>query len=202
MMLVTETTKAIVNAGLKEAMPEVPKEEVIRLKMYLQTWAMKTSRQKILIELMKVIVEIVVGLIEVEVTLDKIHPGYILIETMINSMFSNQLFFSLQGKPRGQLALSASETVQNTNNSNPSKKQSSTASMSSSSSRKPKTELNLRDRLTQQLVSGQAECMVCLEKIKPKNATWHCDGECYQVFHIHCIKKWSKIARTDDGGWR
>ena len=45
-------------------------------------------------------------------------------------------------------------------------------------------------------------CLVCLEKIRPKNATWHCDGECFQVFHIHCIKKWSKIARTNDGGWR
>ena len=24
----------------------------------------------------------------------------------------------------------------------------------------------------------------------------------FTVFHIHCIKKWSKIARTEDGGWR
>ena len=56
---------------------------------------------------------------------------------------------------------------------------------------------------TLQLVAGQAECMVCLEKIRPTNATWHCDGECFQVFHIHCIKKWSKTARTEDqGGWR
>jgi transcriptional repressor NF-X1 len=23
-----------------------------------------------------------------------------------------------------------------------------------------------------------------------------------QVFHIHCIKKWAKTARTEDGGWR
>ena len=44
-------------------------------------------------------------------------------------------------------------------------------------------------------------CLVCLEKIRPKNATWHCDGECFQVFHIHCIKKWSKTTRTNEG-WR
>ena len=60
---------------------------------------------------------------------------------------------------------------------------------------------NLRERLIQQLVGGEAECMVCLDKIKPKNATWDCQN-CYQVFHIHCIKKWANSQENDDGGWR
>merc|ERR1712223_1225404 len=102
-----------------------------------------------------------------------------------------------QGKAKGQLALSA---YQASSKKRPSS--SSAAKKSSAEVAGGHHSLNLKDRLTQQLVAGQAECMVCLEKIRPKNATWHCDGECFQVFHIHCIKKWSKIARTEDGGWR
>ena len=59
---------------------------------------------------------------------------------------------------------------------------------------------NLRDRLTQQLVAGKAECMVCLDKIKLAHATWDCQ-HCYQVFHIHCVKKWAKTQLQDEG-WR
>lgn len=50
--------------------------------------------------------------------------------------------------------------------------------------------LGLRERLISQLVTGEAECMVCLEKIKPRLATWDC-RQCYQVFHIQCIVKWA-----------
>ena len=55
---------------------------------------------------------------------------------------------------------------------------------------------NLRERLIRQLVGGEAECMVCLDKIKPKHATWDCE-QCYQVFHIHCIKKWGKSQEVE-----
>lgn len=43
--------------------------------------------------------------------------------------------------------------------------------------------------------------MVCLDRVKQQHATWDCH-KCYQIFHIHCIKKWSKTAKTDTGGWR
>ena len=104
----------------------------------------------------------------IEVILDHTAGYKFIFLEYILVFFYNVLFniiFYLQGKPRGQLALFASQTA------SPSKK---------SSLKKSKSDLSLRDRLTQQLVSGQAECMVCLEKIRPKNATWHCDGECYQ----------------------
>ena len=41
---------------------------------------------------------------------------------------------------------------------------------------------------------------VCIES----NFIFFSDGECFQVFHIHCIKKWSKdsSSRTEEGGWR
>jgi len=61
--------------------------------------------------------------------------------------------------------------------------------------------VDLRARLSEQLVRGMTECMVCLDRVKQTHATWDCHN-CYQVFHIHCIKKWSKTAQTDTGGWR
>jgi transcriptional repressor NF-X1 len=60
---------------------------------------------------------------------------------------------------------------------------------------------DLRGRLTDQLVRGCAECMVCLERVRQHQATWDCHN-CYQIFHLSCIKKWAKTARTDTGGWR
>jgi len=43
--------------------------------------------------------------------------------------------------------------------------------------------------------------MVCLERVRQHQATWDCHN-CYQIFHLTCIKKWATTARTDTGGWR
>ena len=59
---------------------------------------------------------------------------------------------------------------------------------------------NLRDRLTESLMKGTSECMVCLDKVKQQQATWDCRN-CFQVFHIGCIKKWAKSV-TVEGSWR
>jgi len=59
--------------------------------------------------------------------------------------------------------------------------------------------LDLRERLIQQLVDGSLECLICLDKVKPPHAIWACPS-CYQIFHIHCIKKWSKTNKNEDGG--
>lgn len=60
---------------------------------------------------------------------------------------------------------------------------------------------DLRVRLTDQLVRGQTECMVCLDRVRQTHATWDCHN-CFQIFHLNCIKKWAKTARTESGGWR
>ena len=57
-------------------------------------------------------------------------------------------------------------------------------------------DMGLRERLVQQLVDGSLECLICLENVRPKHAVFDCQ-ECYQVFHIHCIKKWSKTAKNE-----
>lgn len=57
-------------------------------------------------------------------------------------------------------------------------------------------DIGLRERLVQQLVEGSLECLICLENVRPKHAVFDCQ-ECYQVFHIHCIKKWSKTAKNE-----
>ena len=59
---------------------------------------------------------------------------------------------------------------------------------------------NLRDRLTESLLKGTAECLICLDKVKQQQATWNCRN-CFQVFHIGCIKKWAKSV-TVEGSWR
>lgn len=43
--------------------------------------------------------------------------------------------------------------------------------------------------------------MVCLERVKQHQNTWDCHN-CFQVFHLLCIKKWAKTAHADSGGWR
>ena len=39
---------------------------------------------------------------------------------------------------------------------------------------------DLRSRLTDQLVRGHSECMVCLERVKQHHNTWDCHN-CFQV---------------------
>jgi len=105
-----------------------------------------------------------------------------------------------QGK-KGQLALLASETPKELRGTRKSIKQKQQSKIESSVlllKNTSESESNLRERLIRQLVGGEAECMVCLDKIKPKNATWDCQ-QCYQVFHIHCIKKWGKCQEVGEG---
>jgi hypothetical protein len=44
------------------------------------------------------------------------------------------------------------------------------------------------------LSSNSYECMVCTERILRHATVWHC-VRCYAVFHIHCIKIWSRKSR-------
>ena len=59
-------------------------------------------------------------------------------------------------------------------------------------------DLDLREKMIRQLTRGDTECLICLDAIRPKNAVWDCEWNadkkdgCFQVFHIHCIKKWSR----------
>jgi hypothetical protein len=102
----------------------------------------------------------------------------------------------LQGATtEGQLALLASREAR------PAKAK---AAKSKGGKKKPSavTDLDLRERLMQQLATGSLECMVCLERIRQTHAVHSCT-QCYQVFHMHCIKKWSKTARTGNAfRWR
>lgn len=58
--------------------------------------------------------------------------------------------------------------------------------------------------LIEQLSRGSYECMVCCERIWQAAAVWSC-GECYHVFHLKCIRKWSQSASSgtaESSGWR
>lgn len=55
------------------------------------------------------------------------------------------------------------------------------------------------DVLSQQLTTGQYECMVCCDRVRVKDPVWSC-STCYHVFHLKCIKKWAKIPTDLEEG--
>ena len=55
------------------------------------------------------------------------------------------------------------------------------------------------DVLSQQLTTGQYECMVCCDRVRVKDPVWSC-STCYHVFHLKCIKKWAKTPTNLEEG--
>lgn len=55
------------------------------------------------------------------------------------------------------------------------------------------------DVLSQQLTTGQYECMVCCDRVRVKDPVWSC-STCYHIFHLKCIKKWAKIPTNIQEG--
>ena len=55
------------------------------------------------------------------------------------------------------------------------------------------------DVLSQQLTTGQYECMVCCDRVRVKDPVWSC-STCYHIFHLKCIKKWAKIPTNLEEG--
>ena len=49
----------------------------------------------------------------------------------------------------------------------------------------------LAGTLIEQLRTASYECMVCCDNIRCEAAVWSCSN-CYNVFHLRCVKKWAK----------
>lgn len=49
--------------------------------------------------------------------------------------------------------------------------------------------MNLRDSIQNDLLTGQYECVICLNAINPKSSLWSCHS-CFRVFDLNCIKDW------------
>ncbi|XP_064455279.1 protein shuttle craft-like [Ornithodoros turicata] len=60
-----------------------------------------------------------------------------------------------------------------------------------------------KDRLTEQLMNGDCECMICCERMRGSDPVWSCCN-CYHIYHLHCVRKWatSPSAIVKEGGWR
>lgn len=60
-----------------------------------------------------------------------------------------------------------------------------------------------RESLTEDVIRGTYECMVCCDRVRPNHEVWSCRN-CYNIFHLRCIKKWalSPTASVDESGWR
>lgn len=55
------------------------------------------------------------------------------------------------------------------------------------------------DVLSQQLLSGIYECVVCCGRVRLEHSVWSCVN-CYHIFHLHCIKKWAKRPPDIEAG--
>ena len=51
--------------------------------------------------------------------------------------------------------------------------------------------------ITEQLKKGEYECMVCFDRIGKRAGIWNCTN-CFAIFHIGCIKKWSNASSEGD----
>ncbi|KAK9827063.1 hypothetical protein WJX74_005265 [Apatococcus lobatus] len=40
--------------------------------------------------------------------------------------------------------------------------------------------------------SGAAVCLICLEDVRPAEATWDCQAGCHCMFHLVCIQAWAR----------
>lgn len=83
--------------------------------------------------------------------------------------------------------------ARNTRKENRSEKEDSMVLSSSAVIGNKEDEETQRDRLTEQLMKGTYECMVCCDRIKQQHAIWSCES-CYNCFHLGCIKKWAKSS--------
>jgi transcriptional repressor NF-X1 len=50
--------------------------------------------------------------------------------------------------------------------------------------------------LTEQLLQGSYDCVICCDTIQPRDSVWSCVG-CYHIFHLRCIQKWARSSATD-----
>ncbi|KAI8827033.1 uncharacterized protein EV422DRAFT_23036 [Fimicolochytrium jonesii] len=68
---------------------------------------------------------------------------------------------------------------------------------------------DLTGSLTEELTSGEYECMICYDTIKSRVPVWSC-LVCYAVFHLKCVGKWGRKSAAQEGaahpgppaGWR
>ena len=56
------------------------------------------------------------------------------------------------------------------------------------------------NELSQELVAGTYECMVCCDRIKARHEIWGCPC-CYNLFHLRCIGRWARspAAAVNEG---
>ena len=56
------------------------------------------------------------------------------------------------------------------------------------------------DQLSQQLLCGAYECMVCCESVRERHEVWSCRS-CFHIFHLQCVHHWAKspVATVNEG---
>ncbi|KAF6197919.1 hypothetical protein GE061_007662 [Apolygus lucorum] len=59
-----------------------------------------------------------------------------------------------------------------------------------------------RAKLIDELNSNTAECVICTDLILAEERVWPCNN-CFNIFHLHCIRRWAKTNRNSEmgGAW-
>uniref|UniRef100_A0A0K8TIL1 PHD-type domain-containing protein n=1 Tax=Lygus hesperus TaxID=30085 RepID=A0A0K8TIL1_LYGHE len=59
-----------------------------------------------------------------------------------------------------------------------------------------------RAKLIDELNSNTAECVICTDLILAEERVWPCNN-CFNIFHLHCIRRWAKTNRSTEmgGAW-
>jgi hypothetical protein len=56
-----------------------------------------------------------------------------------------------------------------------------------------RSDLNQRERLTNEIEFEVLNCMICCNFIGSKESVWIC-GSCHQILHFKCVVKWAKFS--------
>lgn len=60
--------------------------------------------------------------------------------------------------------------------------------------------MNLRDSIHNDLLTGQYECVICLNNVNSKSPLWNCHS-CFRVFDLKCIKDWANRNLLTKESW-
>ena len=111
-------------------------------------------------------------------------------------------------KKKFNLVLRPKQTSSN-NENNGNVAHNASSSVATSNNAKKYDNVDLREKLANELSYERYECMICYDKVKKKDRIWSCEV-CWACFHMRCVKDWSTTSTNnltlqemhENKGWR
>jgi hypothetical protein len=57
--------------------------------------------------------------------------------------------------------------------------------------------ISAKQEIDEKLNKEKFECMICYEIVGRSAPIWSC-GNCYAIFHLHCVRKWARAPSSVD----